>query len=349
MRFSSILMFVPALLFGSAAVFLAQNWLEGQASLASKGPDPVPIATQTIVVAAQPLRFGTELKVEHLREITWPAGSTPSGSFQKISDLLTAEGRRVVLSPIESSEPVLSWKVTGPGERATLSAVVEEGMRAMSVRINDVLGVAGFVLPGDRVDIMLTRSNLTDILLQNVKILAIDQTADERTDKPKTGKTATLEVNTVDAQKLTLAQTVGSLSLALRAAGEVNAAAPRRITMGDLGPAFEIYADAKEGDAEETEVGLLAKKVESGFRDMETRINQVGEEFKQKIQPLGTQAFPFDPNARIGVIRGLNRQEYHVPKAEGLEDAQGGAGTDGVGGAKRDERAAADLAANENR
>jgi pilus assembly protein CpaB len=343
-------MFVLALLFGTAAVFLAQNWLEGQATMASKGPDPAPIATQTIVVAVQPLRFGSELKAEHLREITWPAGSTPSGSFEKISDLLTAEGRRVVLSPIEPSEPILSWKVTGPGERATLSAVVEEGMRAMSVRINDVLGVAGFVLPGDRVDIMLTRDNFTDILLQNVKILAIDQTADERTDKPKTGKTATLEVNTIDAQKLTLAQTVGSLSLALRAAGEVNAAAPRRITMGDLGPAFEIYAGEQENKSEEQKaVDLLAKNVESGFRDIETRIDQMGADFKQKTQPLGTKAFPFDPNARIGVIRGLDRQEYRVPKAEGVEGAEDdGAGAEGVGGAEGDD-AAANLAANENR
>ena len=343
MRFSSILMFGLALLFGSAAVFLAQNWLEGQATLASRAPDPAPVAMQTIVVAVQPLRFGTELKAEHLQEISWPAGSTPSGSFEKISDLLTAEGRRVVLSPIEPSEPVLSWKVTGPGERATLSAVVGDGMRAMSVRISDVLGVAGFVLPGDRVDIMLTRDNFTDILLQNVKILAIDQTADERQDKPKSGKTATLEVNTVDAQKLTLAQTVGSLSLALRAAGEVAAAAPRRITMGDLGPAFEIYAGEQEGEEEETEVDLLAKKVESGFRDMESKIDRVGEEFKQKTQPLKTQAFPFDPNARVGVIRGLAREEYRVPKAEGAEGAEGDAGAGGDGGA------AADLAANENR
>jgi pilus assembly protein CpaB len=122
------------------------------------------------------------------------------------------------------------------GERATLSAVVDDGMRALSVRINDVLGVAGFVLPGDRVDILLTRKSFTDILLQNVKVLAIDQIADERVEKPSLAKTATLEVNTIDAQKLTLAQTVGSLSLALRAAGSVEAAAPRRITLSELGP-----------------------------------------------------------------------------------------------------------------
>jgi pilus assembly protein CpaB len=329
MRLGSILMFGLAIVFGLAAVFLAQSWLESQKTLASRAPEITTpsVPMKTVVVAVRPLRFGTEITREHLREVEWPASATPSGTFESISDLLTNEGRRAVLSPIEASEPVLSWKVTGPGERATLSAVVEDGMRAMSVRINDVLGVAGFVLPGDRVDIMLTRDNYTDILLQNVKILAIDQTADERHDKPKTGKTATVEVNTVDAQKLTLAQTVGSLSLALRAAGSVKAAAPRRVTMSDLGPAYEIYADAKdEESAEETAVDLLAKNVESGFRAMETRISQMGEEFTRKIQPLDTEAMAFDPNARVGVIRGMKREEYRVPKQNA--DAEAAPDTD---------------------
>ena len=172
----------------------------------------------------------------------------------------------------------------GPGEGSTLSAVVDDGMRAMSVRINDVLGVAGFVLPGDRVDIMLTRGNFTDILLQNVKILAIGQSTDERAEKPSLAKTATVEVNTVDAQKLTLAQTVGTLSLALRAAGSVEAAAPRRITMGDLGPAYEIYADAQE-EKSEAEIAV------------ERRIKKVVEEFNRKTWPIN-DGLKFNPNVR---------------------------------------------------
>ena len=338
MRLGSILMFLLAIVFGIAAVVLAQNWLEGQATLASRGPEAgMPIRPEnTVVVAAQSLRFGTEVKPEHLREIAWPDGATPSGTFESISDLLSGEGRRVVLSPIEANEAVLSWKVTGPGERATLSAVVGDGMRAMSVRINDVLGVAGFVLPGDRVDIMLTRSAqdqgaFTDVLLQNVKVLAIDQTADERAEKPSLAKTATLEVNSIDAQKLTLAQTVGSLSLALRSAGSVDAAAPRRVTLSDLGPAFEIYADPKEESEENSPVELLAKSVESGFLAMETRINQMGEDFARSTEPLKTKAFPFDPNARVGVIRGMTREEYRVPKqnGDGAGDADVAAKDDG--------------------
>jgi pilus assembly protein CpaB len=111
-------------------------------------------------------------------------------------------------------------------------------MRAVTIRVNDVDGVAGFVLPGDRVDVALTRQadkvNTNDVVLQNVKVLAIDQIADERTDKPAIARAVTLEVNATDAQKVALASTVGNLSLMLRRAGEARAAATRRVTLGDL-------------------------------------------------------------------------------------------------------------------
>ena len=235
MRANSIIMLVLALVFGTIAVFLTQSWLQSQASLANRGPAESAIAVQTIVVAARPLRFGMQLKPDNLKEIPWPGASIPEGGFSSIEDLLTKEGERLVLSAIEPNEPIYKWKVTGPGARATLSAIVEEGMRAVAIKINDVLGVAGFVLPGDRVDIMLTRSRTTegtatDILLQNVKVLAINQLADDRTNKPTPARTITVEVDTVDAQKLALASRVGTLSLALRSAGSVDAAQPKRVS-----------------------------------------------------------------------------------------------------------------------
>src|SRR5690606_23557009 len=104
--------------------------------------------------------------------------------FSSIKELL-AGGNRVVLAPIEPNEPVLAAKLTGPGQRATLSALLQPGMKAVTVRVNDVEGVAGFILPGDRVDVLLTRrsdkSGSTDVVLQNAPVLAIDQLADERT------------------------------------------------------------------------------------------------------------------------------------------------------------------------
>src|SRR5207247_2597579 len=140
---------------------------------------------------------------------------------------------------IEENEPILGSKITGPGQRATLSAMLRDGMKAVTIRVNDVEGVAGFVLPGDRVDVALTRQNdkagaTSDVVLQNARVLAIDQVADERSDKPSVVKAVTLEVDTPAAQKLSLAASIGTLSLMLRKAGEANPEFTRRVTTNDL-------------------------------------------------------------------------------------------------------------------
>lgn len=240
MRKSTIVMVAFAVVFGLLAVFIAQAWLNGQAErrLRSLEAQKKPMATNTIVVAAQRLPFGVELVKEHLREIPWASDALPQGAFAKISGLLSA-GKRVVLAPIEPDEPVLAVKVTGPGQRATLSAIVGDGMKAVSVRVNDVEGVGGFVLPGDRVDVVLTRqiekgNATTEVVLQNARVLAVDQSADDRASKAAVAKAVTLEVDTLGAQKIWLAASVGSLSLLLRKAGELSSEATRRVTLDDL-------------------------------------------------------------------------------------------------------------------
>jgi pilus assembly protein CpaB len=236
-----------AVLFGLLAVFIAQSWLNSQAEMRMKSLEAQkkPITTQTVVVASKALRFGNELSSSSLKEIPWPEGAVPVGAFTRIADVISGNGRRVVLTAIEANEAILSSKITGPGQRATLSATLQDGMKAVTIRVNDVEGVAGFVLPGDRVDVALTRqmdkaAANTDVVLQNTRVLAIDQTADERNDKPSVVKAVTLEVDIASAQKLALAASVGSLSLMLRKAGEVIAETTRRISLGDLenGPAL---------------------------------------------------------------------------------------------------------------
>jgi pilus assembly protein CpaB len=235
-----------AVLFGLLAVFVAQSWLNSQTEMRMKNLEAQkkPLATQTVVVASKALRFGNEVSSGSLKEIPWPEGAVPVGAFTRIADVIGGNGRRVVLTAIEANEAILSSKITGPGQRATLSATLQDGMKAVTIRVNDVEGVAGFVLPGDRVDIALTRqmdkaAATTDVVLQNTRVLAIDQTADERNDKPSVVKAVTLEVDTAAAQKLALAASVGTLSLMLRKAGEVIAESTRRISLGDLenGPA----------------------------------------------------------------------------------------------------------------
>src|SRR5215472_2046068 len=151
-------MMVSAALFGLLAVFLARAWLSHQGDLRAKSVEPraTPVATRTVVVASAPLRFGQPLIPQTLREVTWPEGAVPAGTFTSIADLL-APGKRIVLSSIEPNEPILASKITGPGQKATLSAIIQDGMKAATIRVSDVEGVAGFVLPGDHVDVLVTR------------------------------------------------------------------------------------------------------------------------------------------------------------------------------------------------
>jgi pilus assembly protein CpaB len=238
-RASTVVMTAFAVVFGLLAVLIANVWLNKQTQVraqASSTAQTVPM--QTVVVAAQPLRFGPELTQAMLKEVPWPANAVPAGAFSKVSDVL-AHGRRVVLAAIEPNEPVLALKITGPGQRATLSALVRPGMKAVTIRVNDVEGVGGFVLPGDHVDVVLTRQAdkgqaTTEVVLQNARVLAVDQSADERSNKPLVAKSVTLEVDTMQAQKVWLASSVGSLSLLLRPAGETAEARPRKITLKDL-------------------------------------------------------------------------------------------------------------------
>lgn len=148
------------------------------------------------------------------------------------------DGPRRVLFPMEPSEPVLAAKITGPGEGAQLSRVLDEGTRAVSLRVDDVAGVAGFLVPGDRVDVVLTRdvdgTNRGNVILQGVKVLTIDQTADQRAEQPQIARAVTVEVDPAGAQKIALARAVGTLSLALRPAGEAGPAAVAGITADDL-------------------------------------------------------------------------------------------------------------------
>src|SRR5215218_5030007 len=218
-------MILLAVVFGAMAIFAGQRYLDRQSSRFREVqlvPKAAPM--ETIVVAALPLKFGVEVTRQHLREIAWPEGSVPKGAFAKIDELLDGKTRRVALAALEENEPVLKAKVTGPGQRGSLAAVIQQGMKAVTVRVNDINGVAGFVLPGER----------ADVLLQNVKVLAVDQLADESSDKPALVKAVTVEVTTADAQKLTLAGSVGTLALALRSAGVAERENARRIGVEDL-------------------------------------------------------------------------------------------------------------------
>jgi pilus assembly protein CpaB len=235
MRRLGLIVLAIAILLGGVATFGILN-LQNARTAASN-------ATH-VVVADRAIALGQTLTPDMLRLQAWPAGAVPPGAFAQVNDL-TSESR-VALRAIEPNEPVLASRVSGAGGRATLSATIAEGHRAVAIRVNDVVGVGGFVLPGDFVDVLLTReegqghnnSNMrTDLLIQNVRVLAIDQTASENRNDPQVVRAVTVEVTPEDGQKVALAGQVGTLTLALRRPGEIapaNRAPVTTIRMQDL-------------------------------------------------------------------------------------------------------------------
>ena len=220
----NFLVLAIAAILGIAAVIITNSYLSGVEENQERAAEQGRLVQ--IAVARVPLDYGATLTSENIRMISWPATSVPAGAFRSTKGLYGSE-QRVVLRPIEAGEPILPGKVTGFGGRASLAELIEPDMRAMSVRISDVAGVAGHIFPGDRVDVMVTRQpkldgengeaeKITDVVLQNVRIAAIDLGVSEKAGKPKVGKTATLVVDQPGAQKLALAGQVGTLSLTLR-------------------------------------------------------------------------------------------------------------------------------------
>ena len=230
-----------AAVFGAVSIFAADFWLKNDASAHVETRTvevPAPkVEFKSIVVASQPLGFGMALDRAQLVQIPWPQDALPQGAFETI-DALLAEGGRVVLSPIEPNEPVLLSKLSGPNGRASLSNLLTPGMRAVAVKSDEIAGVGGFVTPGDRVDVVLTRDAgeidetkksasgatgstiATEVVVENARVLSVGQGADERQTGPQVASSVTIEVNAEDAGKIALARNIGSLSLQLRAAGE---------------------------------------------------------------------------------------------------------------------------------
>jgi len=225
-----IIMGGMALVFGATSYFAGNQYLDSQtqariSEFASNQKSQPTIELNNVVVAKAELKFGQRLEKEHLKVISWPAEHMPEGSFKTIEELTGKNARRVVTA-LQPGEPLLIGKVTGMNGRGGLAGIIAEGMRAVTIPVNLVDGVGGFVEPGDRVDIVFTHEDPdTDeasarIIMSNVKVLSVDQDAGQRSRKAHVAKSVTLETDAKGAQKLALARNIGKMSLLLRAAGD---------------------------------------------------------------------------------------------------------------------------------
>jgi pilus assembly protein CpaB len=180
----------------------------------------VEIATAHAVVAASSLPMGTLLTRENVKLVAWPAQTPLAGGF----DSLDAVVDRGLIAPVSENEPLTESKLAPREAGAGLSPAIPSGMRAMSVRVNEVIGVAGFVVPGTRVDVLVTirqeDQSRTQVVLDNVQVLSAgtryDQENARQEGKPIPSTVVTLLVSPEDAERITLAQTEGQIMLALR-------------------------------------------------------------------------------------------------------------------------------------
>ncbi len=200
------------------------------------------VALSDVYVATRPLRYGERLKAEDVRLIRWPADAVPAGAFQDEASLFPAGGEapRSVLRAMEKDEPVLAVKLTGPGEDAGVSTRLSEGMRAFAVRVDVASGVSGFLRPGDRVDVYWSgragsdAAEMTKLIETGVRLVAVDQSADEDHSNPVVARTVTVEVTPRQVATLAQAQNTGRLSLALVGAADNSTAASVEIDQREL-------------------------------------------------------------------------------------------------------------------
>ncbi len=207
------MLIVLSLMLAVGAAWVANQWVQARTAV----PDALESPTAPVVTASMDIPFGTKIEARHLARIQMLHGTEPAGSFHDVKEVEGKVSRAALLS----GEILLAGRFADQGSGSTLAAVVEKSMRAVTVRVDDVVGVAGFLLPGNRVDVLGSRdlSNreaLTETILQNVRVLAVDQTAATEKNEPVVVRAVTLEVTPEQAELLVKWKEQGSLQLTLR-------------------------------------------------------------------------------------------------------------------------------------
>lgn len=210
------------------AVYMAQGYINQYeaALVAEREAREEMVAVTDIYVAAAPLRYGDVLTPEQVRRVKFPAESLPEGAFNDEKTLFPENNDRprVVLRAIEPNEPLLASKITEPGQEAGIAAFLTGGMRAFTINVDVSSGVSGFLHPGDRVDVFwsgtINNQGITKLIQSSVKIIGINQSADQDRLSATVARTVTVEVTPEQVAALAQAQSTGRLSLALVGASD---------------------------------------------------------------------------------------------------------------------------------
>lgn len=219
MRLSALFTAMTGLAVAGGAVYVARDYIQFDTTAAPAAADS---ETVRVVVASRDIAFGEEIGATSLTTIDWPSETVPSGVFMGYEDLLPATSMpsRRATRAIAQGELLLQTKVSDFGEKVTIVQAIGSDKRAMAIEVDAETAVGGFVTPGDRVDIVMTTGAKQDIravtILQNIRVIGVDQESDEQTDQPVVARTVTVAVTPDQVQRLALAQRAGRLSLTLR-------------------------------------------------------------------------------------------------------------------------------------
>ena len=308
MKRQTIIALGVAIILGLIAVLLANSYLAGRERQLAQSPEGM----VRVAVASLPLAYGAEVTPDKVKFVNYPATSLPPGTYRTMAQLLPQGKRRVALRPIQVNQPLLAADLSGEGQSASIAALLPDGMRAATVRINDVSGVAGFVKPNDTVDVLITRQpigtdgaagqQVTDVLLQNVRVIAMGSDAVGADGKPSPTNSTTLEVNPLDAQKLVLGQQLGQLSLALRKPGEEqNIAKVETVSLDDL--RYSYYGSLPPGARPAAAPPPPA--------DQQARIQRLSQ--PRRAAPIVRRAATMAPaTTTVSVTRGVETKDYEV-------------------------------------
>ncbi len=236
MRASSIVLALFGLAVAGGSAQLARELMTAPQA------DAAGAALVTVITAASEIKRGDLIQPYMLKIQSWPASAVPEGSFVDAAPLLPAEGGepRRALRSLVAGEVILEGKISGFGEKVTIAQSLSPNARAMAIKVDAVTAVGGFITPGDYVDVLLTRGSaetlMTDTILRNIRVVAVDQSDDELIDKPDIATTVTVEITAQQGQVIALAQNAGTLSLALRTPDSKDALPTERLRIGDLVP-----------------------------------------------------------------------------------------------------------------
>ena len=223
MRLASILTALTGLAVAGGTTYFARDLLMAPVEVA----EPVAPRTVPVVVAKADILFGQAIEPHMLNVIDWPADAAPAAAFGRLEDVLPADGQeaRRAKRPFSQGDILFAAKVSGYGEKVTITQTLDPSRRAMALTVNAQTSAGGFVTPGDFVDVVLTRGGggtlVTNTIMQNVRVIAVDQMSDENNDNPMVARTVTVDVSPDEAQRLSLAQSAGRLSLTLRSFDEI--------------------------------------------------------------------------------------------------------------------------------